>query len=87
MVHVESCDPGTTTQVGNDDSQVAMSLRTTRSLIGARILRSGTAATPARCLAGWLVRAFPVSRLLDPTFGEGSPAVQTRIRALAAACG
>jgi hypothetical protein len=86
VVHFESCDPGTTTQVGRDDSLAAMTVLTTRTLLGVQLMHSGLASTNARCLSGRLIQAFPVSQLTDPNFGKDNPAAQARVQQLAADC-
>ncbi len=82
----ESCDPGTSADVGRDASVKAVNLVVTRTYLGLGILRSGAPAAVSRCLAGRLVDAFPVAKLVDPKFGAGDPAVAARVGRVAAAC-
>lgn len=86
VLHFESCDPGTRTQVGTDSSQQAIRLATTRSFIGIGIMRGGVPADTAQCMAGRLANAFPLSKLVDPTFGANDPAIQARVRQVTAGC-
>ncbi|MEO7351997.1 MAG: hypothetical protein ABIW17_08875, partial [Marmoricola sp.] len=86
LVRFESCDPGKAADVGKDASEDAVGLAITRTSLGLGIMRAGVAKDRARCLAGRLVRAFPVSRLIDPKFGARDPVVQARVRRLAAGC-
>jgi hypothetical protein len=83
----ESCDPGTAAaQVGNDDSQDALHLLTTRTSLGVAIMRAGALEATARCAAGRLVQTFTVSQLTDPTFGTNDPALQAQVAQLTAGC-
>ncbi len=86
VVRVESCDPGKAAGPGKDVSQRAVGLLTVRTSLGVAIMRSGAPEKSARCLAGRLVQTFPMSRLIDPKFGSGDPAVVARVRRLAAGC-
>ena len=86
LLHFQSCDPGETTQVAKDASADAIQLAVTRTYLGIGIMRSGAPYSTARCMAGRLVRAFPVARLINPTFGAGNPVVLARIRQVAAPC-
>jgi hypothetical protein len=87
VVRFESCDPGASAAgVGRDASQDAVSLLTIRASLGVTFLKSGLGEKPARCLAGRLVQEYSVSSLSDPTFGADDPAVQARVRQLAAGC-
>jgi hypothetical protein len=86
-VTVQSCDPGTGVQVGNDDSDQAVGVVAVRTGIGIGLLRAGVPRSTVQCLAGRLVDTYPVSSLADPTFGAGDAAVQARVRELAAECG
>jgi hypothetical protein len=86
VVHFQSCDPGTAVHVGKDDSAQASALLSTRAFLGVGIMRSGVPATTARCIAGRLVQTYSVADLNDPAFGQDDPAIQTRVRELAAAC-
>ena len=86
VLQLESCDPGRTAQVGHDASQRAISLAVTRTYLGVGILSSGVPAETARCMAGRLVFAFPISKLADPTFGAGDPAVLARVQRVTAGC-
>ncbi|MEP6816491.1 MAG: hypothetical protein ABI873_13160 [Marmoricola sp.] len=86
LVRFESCDPGKAGVVGKDTSQDAVGLLTARTYLGVTILRSGAPENAARCVAGRLVRAFPLSQLVDPKFGADDPAVQARVRQLAVGC-
>ena len=87
LVRFESCDPGKTAKgVGKDVSQDAVALLTLRASLGVTFLKGGLPEEPARCLAGKIVREYPVSELTDPTFGADSAAVQARVRQLAAGC-
>jgi hypothetical protein len=86
-VTVQSCDPGTGVQVGNDDSDQAVEVVAVRTGIGIGLLRAGVPDSTVGCLAGRLVDTYPVSSLADPTFGAGDAAVQARVRELAAECG
>ena len=85
-VRFESCDPGKAAGVGKDASQDAVGLITVRTYFGIGLLRAGAAEKVARCTAGRLVRAFPLAKLVDPKFGSGDPAVQARVRRIAASC-
>ena len=86
LVRFESCDPGKTVRIGKDESEDALSLAATRAALGAVFLRAGAQAPVARCAAGKLVDAFPVSKLSDPSFGAHDPAVITRVQRLVASC-
>jgi hypothetical protein len=86
LVRFESCDPGNTTDVGKDASEDAVSLVALRSYFGIGMMKAGTPQKTARCLAAKLVRAYPVSKLVDPKFGTGDPEVQSEIQRLAARC-
>ena len=86
MLRFESCDPGKAADVGKDASQDAVGLVTTRTYLGVGLVRSDVPANTADCVAGRLVLAFPMSQLVDPKFGASDPAVQAKIRRLAASC-
>ena len=86
VVRFESCDPGKAADVGKDASRDAVGLVTTRTYLGVALIRAGAPENRARCLAGRLVREFPVSRLVDPKFGAGDPAERARVQQLAAGC-
>ncbi len=85
-VSVESCDPGTAGHSGNDASDQAIALLTTRTALGDSFLRHGAAAPQARCLAGRLVDTYTVAQLSDPTFGADDPTVTARVQQLGAEC-
>ncbi len=85
-VHFQSCDPGTTAQVGSDDSQEAIGLLTVRTQIGNAVMRSGGSGSQARCLAGRMVETYTLSQLTDPTFGQNDPTIQADLQQIAAAC-
>jgi hypothetical protein len=82
----QSCDPGKTVRIGKDESQDALTLVATRAGLGAVFLRAGAQTEVARCAAGKLVAAYPVSKLTDPKFGAKDPAVIARVRQLVASC-
>ena len=87
LVRFESCDPGKSAAgVGKDASQDAVDLLTIRASLGVTFLKGGLGEEPARCLAGKLVREYPVSSLTDPKFGADDASVQARVRQLATAC-
>jgi hypothetical protein len=50
------------------------------------MMRSGVPTNTARCVAGRIVQAFPVPKLMDPTFGVNNLAVQARVRQITAGC-
>jgi hypothetical protein len=86
VVRFQSCDPGTTAQVGRDDSEEANALLTTREYLGIGLMRSGVPTTTAGCMSGRMVRAFPVAELNDPNFSTDYPTALTQIQQIAAAC-
>lgn len=86
VLQFESCDPGKAANVGNDVSQKAVGLLTTRTYIGVAMIRQGAPGDVARCLAGRLVQTYRVSQLVDPKFGADDPAVTARVQQLAASC-
>lgn len=86
VVRFESCDPGTASKVGQEASVKALELAAVRTYLGLGIVKSGAPEGLARCLAGRLVREYPLSSLTDPQFGSGDPAVENRVRQLAIAC-
>ena len=49
-------------------------------------MRGGVPADTAQCMAGRLANAFPVSKLVDPTFGANDTAIQARVRQVTAGC-
>ena len=85
-VSFETCDPGKAAKVGKNASEDAVQLVLIRNAYAMAALRADVPKKMARCLAGRLVQSFPVARLLDPKFGVGDPAVQTRVQQFAAAC-
>jgi hypothetical protein len=85
-VHLQSCDPGSSARIGKDASQQALTLATTRTYIGVGLMKGGLPAITARCMAGRIAQAFPLSQLVNPTFGANNPAIQARFRELAAGC-
>jgi hypothetical protein len=85
-VTLESCDPGTDVQVGNDDSDEALKLVAVRTYLGVGLLRGGVPESTVGCLAGRLVETYPLTSLEDPTFGANDPTVQARVRELATEC-
>ncbi len=82
----ETCDPGTATKLGKDASQDAVRLVLTRTSLALALKRAGVPTRMARCVARELVATYPVSKLVDPTFGADDPDVQVKIQQLAAAC-
>lgn len=86
VLRFQSCDPGTTSRVGRDDSEQAVGLLATRTGLGVGIMRSGVPEAGARCIAGRMVQAYSVAQLNDPTFGLDDATVQTRVRQIAASC-
>lgn len=86
LVRFGSCDPGDAARVEHDTSRAALQLVVTRTYLALGIARSGTPEAKARCVAGRLVNALPVAELVDPTFGRGDPAAQSRIQQIAAGC-
>jgi hypothetical protein len=85
-VRFETCDPGKATRLGKDASQDAVRLVLTRTSLALGMRRSGVPTKMARCVAEQLVATYPVSKLVDPKFGVGNPAVKVRIQQLAAVC-
>jgi hypothetical protein len=85
-VSLESCDPGTDVQAGNDDSDEAVALVAVRTGLGIGLIHAGVPDTTVGCLAERLVETYPVSSLSDPSFGADDPTVQARVRELAAEC-
>ncbi len=86
VVSFETCDPGKTAKVGKDASVDAVNLVLTRTSIGVGMMRLDVPKRMARCVAGGLVKTYPVAQLVDPKFGANDPAVQAKIGALAADC-
>ncbi len=86
VVRFQSCDPGKTVRIGKDESVDALTLAAIRAQLGVVFLRSGAPAKTARCSAGKLVDVFPVSKLSDPKFGAGDPAVLGKVRQIVASC-
>lgn len=82
----ESCDPGASAKVGKDASENALALAASRTNIGIGLLTAKVPEKMSRCLADKLVREYSIPQLSDPKFGATDPAVQARIRQLAAAC-
>lgn len=85
-VRFETCDPGKATKLGKDASEDAVQLVLTRTSLALGMMRAGVPRKMARCVAGRLIGAYSVSKLVDPKFGAGNPAVQARIQQLAAGC-
>lgn len=86
LVVLRSCDPGSDAKVGSDSSGKALELAVTRSALGVGLVRSGARPAVAACVADRLVRIYPTTSLLDPTFGADDPAVQARVRTVAEGC-
>jgi hypothetical protein len=82
----ESCDPGKKAQLQRDTSKQAIQLAATRTYLAIGLLRTGLPTDLSRCMAAGMVRSFPISQLVDPTFGADDPAVQARVRKIAAGC-
>ncbi|HEY3528585.1 MAG TPA: hypothetical protein VGK78_05500 [Nocardioides sp.] len=85
-VSFESCDPGTSAQLGNDDSADAVALVSTRALVEVSLLHGGATAAQATCLGDRLVQSYTVAQLTDPTFGANDPTVTAHVQELAARC-
>ncbi len=86
LVRFDSCDPGKSVHAGKDVSEDALSLVAVRAYLGVGLVRAGVPTKAAGCLAGKLAQEYPVSKLSDPKFGEGDPAVAQRVRQLAISC-
>ncbi len=82
----ESCDPGAKAEVGKDASVAAIGLVSLRTYIGIALMNDGSTTQTANCLAGRLVDTYSVAQLSNPEFGATDPAIQARIRAMAATC-
>jgi hypothetical protein len=86
LLQLESCDPGTTSHLGKDASQDAITLVATRAGLGIGLLQAGAPKAVAGCLADRLAQEYPVSKLTDPKFGAGDPSVKARVQQLAVGC-
>ncbi len=86
LVALRTCDPGGKATVGSNSSSQALELAMTRAYVGVGIVKSGVESDVASCVADRLARIYPVRSLRDPTFGTDDPAVQQRVRAVAAGC-
>jgi hypothetical protein len=82
----QTCDPGTDDAAGPDTTEQAMELVATRAGIAIGISRSGVPAGAAHCIAGRLIQDYPVSDLVDPSFGASDPTVQAHIQQIAVEC-
>jgi hypothetical protein len=63
-----------------------MELVATRAGIAIGISQSGVPAAAAHCIAGRLIQDYPVSDLVDPSFGANDPTVQAHIQQIAVEC-
>jgi hypothetical protein len=86
VVHFQSCDPGTTAQVGKDDSEEANALLTTRAGLAIGLIRGGAPIAAARCIAGRMVQMFSVTALNDPNFQADYPNASAQLQQIGAAC-
>jgi hypothetical protein len=85
LVRFQSCDPGDAADVGNDDSQDAITLAAVRAGLGIGAMRSGVPQGVAHCMAGKISQTYTVAQLTDATFAQ-DPSVQAQLRQLALSC-
>jgi len=83
----ESCDPGTTTEIGKDASEDALTLVMSRTYLGIGILKGGVTETAASCMANRLIREFSISELAAVLTSEKQAAkIIARTTEVATAC-
>ncbi|RNL60580.1 hypothetical protein EFK50_19890 [Nocardioides marmoriginsengisoli] len=82
----ESCDPGTSAELGKDHSTTAVELVATRAYLGVGVLQAGANADTAKCFAHQMIEQFPVAELQNPNLGKDDPAVVRKIQKIATDC-
>ncbi len=82
----ESCDPGTTADVGKDTSDRAVDLVLTRNYLGIGFVRQGLTKSKARCLADKLTHTFSVTQLNDRKFWAAMGQQRERMVQLGSTC-
>jgi hypothetical protein len=82
----QSCDPGTGTRKGKEDSAQAVALAVSRTNLGVIVMRAGAPDRYARCISDKLIHAYTLAQLSDPGFGKNDPSVRANIQRMAAAC-